>query len=112
MNEKFKEIFKKFGKRIVAIGVGITAVICGIVIRERNNSYRKRAREIEGKLLVPHNDIENQLKTELKKQSESYKKLEREKVKTNVVVGVACFIVGAVAGGVAYGVYVYPWLSK
>lgn len=48
MNEKLKEIFKKFGKRIVAIGVGITAVICGIVIRERNNSYRKRAREIEG----------------------------------------------------------------
>lgn len=28
------------------------------------------------------------------------------------VVGVACFIVGAVAGGVAYGVYVYPWLSS
>lgn len=48
MNEKFKEIFKKFGKRIAAIGVGIAAVICGIVIRERNNSYRKRAREIEG----------------------------------------------------------------
>lgn len=47
MNEKFKEIFKKFGSHIVAIGVGITAVICGIVIRERNNSYRKRAREIE-----------------------------------------------------------------
>ena len=48
MNEKFKEIFKKFGKRIAAIGIGITAVICGIVIRERNNSYRKRSREIEG----------------------------------------------------------------
>lgn len=47
MNEKFKEIFKKFGKRIVAIGIGIAAVICGIVIRERNSSYRKRAREIE-----------------------------------------------------------------
>lgn len=47
MNEKFKEIFKKFGKRIVAIGIGITAVVCGIVIRERNNSYRKRSREIE-----------------------------------------------------------------
>lgn len=47
MNEKFKEIFKKFGKHIAAIGVGIVAVICGIVIRERNNSYRKRAREIE-----------------------------------------------------------------
>lgn len=32
-------------------------------------------------------------------------------IKSNVVVGVTCFIVGAVAGGVAYGVYVYPWLS-
>lgn len=48
MNEKLKEIFKKFGKRIVAIGIGIAAVICGIVIRERNSSYRKRSREIEG----------------------------------------------------------------
>lgn len=47
MNEKFKEIFKKFGKRIAAIGVGIVAVVCGIIIRERNNSYRKRSREIE-----------------------------------------------------------------
>ena len=47
MNEKFKEIFQKFGKRIAAIGVGIAAVICGIIIRERNSSYRKRAREIE-----------------------------------------------------------------
>lgn len=43
-----KETFKKFGKRIAAIGVGITAVICGIIIRERNSTYRKRAREIEG----------------------------------------------------------------
>ena len=43
MNEKIK----RFGKRIVAIIAGIAAVICGIVIRERNNSYRKRAREIE-----------------------------------------------------------------
>lgn len=48
MNEKFKEVFKKFGKRICVIGAGIVAVICGFVIRERNNSYRKRAREIEG----------------------------------------------------------------
>ena len=47
MNEKFKEIFKKFGKRIVAIGIGIAAVVCGFIIRERNSSYRKRSREIE-----------------------------------------------------------------
>lgn len=42
-----KEVLKKFGKRIVAIGVGITAVICGILIREGNSSYRKRSRDIE-----------------------------------------------------------------
>lgn len=48
VKETFQEIFKKFGKRIAAIGVGIAAVICGIIIRERNSSYRKRAREIEG----------------------------------------------------------------
>ena len=48
MNEKFKETFKKFGRHIVAAGIGIAAVVCGIVIRERNNSYRKRSREIEG----------------------------------------------------------------
>lgn len=47
MNEKIKEVFQKFGKRIAAIGVGIAAVICGIIIRERNSEDRKRAREIE-----------------------------------------------------------------
>lgn len=44
MNEKLKKIYRRI---TTAIGVGITAVICGIVIRERNSSYRKRAREIE-----------------------------------------------------------------
>ena len=43
MNEKIK----KFGKRI-AIGItGIAAFVLGIIIREGNSSYRKRAREIE-----------------------------------------------------------------
>ena len=47
MNEKFKEILKKFSKHITAIGLGIAAVVCGFVIRERNSTYRKRSREIE-----------------------------------------------------------------
>ena len=47
MNAKIKEVFQKFGKRIAAIGVGVVAVICGIIIRERNSEDRKRAREIE-----------------------------------------------------------------
>lgn len=42
-----KESIKKFGKRIAAIGVGIAAVVLGIIIRERNSSYRKRSRDIE-----------------------------------------------------------------
>lgn len=42
-----KETLKNFGKRIAAIGVGIAAVICGIIIRERNSPYRKRSRAIE-----------------------------------------------------------------
>lgn len=47
MNEKIKEVFQKFGKRI-AIGIaGVVAVICGIIIRERSDPYRKRARDIE-----------------------------------------------------------------
>lgn len=42
-----KENIKKFGKRIAAIGVGLAAVILGIIIRERNSPYRKRANAIE-----------------------------------------------------------------
>ena len=42
-----KETLKKFGKRIAAIGVGIAAVVLGIIIRERSDPYRKRARDIE-----------------------------------------------------------------
>lgn len=42
-----KETIKKFDKRIAAIGVGIAAVVLGIIIRERSDPYRKRARDIE-----------------------------------------------------------------
>ena len=62
--------------------------------------------------LIQQKTVINQLKTELKKQSESYRKLEIEKTKSNIIVGVTCFVIGAIAGGVAYGVYVYPWLSN
>lgn len=47
MNEKFKEIFKKFGWRIASGVTCVAAVILSVLIRERNNSYRKRSREIE-----------------------------------------------------------------
>lgn len=42
-----KETLKKFGKRIAAIGVGVAAVVLGVIIRERSDPYRKRARDIE-----------------------------------------------------------------
>lgn len=41
------ETFKKFGKRVGGIAIGIAAVLCGIFIRERNSSYRKRARGLK-----------------------------------------------------------------
>lgn len=83
-----------------------------VSLSEKETIRIENALEKSKESLIQQEIVINQLKTELKKQSESYKKLEREKVKTNVVVGVACFVVGAVAGGVAYGVYVYPWLSR
>lgn len=48
MNEKLKETFKKFGWRIASGVTCVAAVILSVIIRERNSSYRKRAREIEG----------------------------------------------------------------
>lgn len=58
--------------------------------------------------LIQQEIVINQLKKELKTQSESYRKLEREKIKSNIIVGVTCFVIGGIAGGVAYGVYVCP----
>lgn len=43
-----KENIKKFGWSIVAGITCVAAVIGSILIRERNSSYRKRARDIEG----------------------------------------------------------------
>lgn len=43
-----KETFKKFGWNIIAGITCVTAVVLSYIVRERNSSYRKRAREIEG----------------------------------------------------------------
>ena len=83
-----------------------------VSLSEKETFRIENALETSKESLIQQKIVIEQLSTELKKQSESYKKLERDKLKSNVVVGVACFVVGAVAGGVAYGVYVYPWLSK
>ena len=42
-----KEIFKKFGWNIVAGITCVAAIIGSYIIRERNDPYRKRTREIE-----------------------------------------------------------------
>lgn len=43
-----KETIKKFGWRIAASITCVAACALSVIIRERNSSYRKRAREIEG----------------------------------------------------------------
>lgn len=42
-----KETIKKFGWRIAAGITCVAACVLSVIIRERNNSYRKRARAIE-----------------------------------------------------------------
>lgn len=42
-----KETFKKLGWRIAAGVTCVTACVLSVIIRERNSSYRKRARGIE-----------------------------------------------------------------
>lgn len=43
MNEKLRKICCRVG----SIAIGLAAIIGSYIIRERNSSYRKRAREIE-----------------------------------------------------------------
>lgn len=86
--------------------------VYSVSLSEKETARIENALEKSKESLIQQKIVIEQLSTELKKQSESYRKLEIDKMKSNVVVGVTCFIVGAVAGGVAYGVYVYPWLSS
>ena len=106
---------KRYLKSLVSILLLLVLVSqqsFAVSLSEKETVRIENALEKSKESLIQQKIVIEQLSTELKKQSESYKKLERDKVKSNIVVGVACFIVGAVAGGVAYGVYVYPWLSN
>lgn len=106
---------KKYLKSLVIVLLLLVLVSrqsFAVSLSEKETIRIENALETSKESLIQQKIVIDQLSTELKKQSESYKKLERDKIKSNVVVGVACFIVGAVAGGVAYGVYVYPWLSS
>ena len=106
---------KRYLKSLVSILLLLVLVSqqsFAVSLSEKETIRIENALEKSKESLIQQKIVIEQLSTELKKQSESYKKLERDKWKSNVVVGVTCFVIGAVAGGVAYGVYVYPWLSK
>ena len=90
----------------------VSQPVYSVTLSEKETVKIENVLEKSKASLIQQETVIEQLSTELKKQSESYRKLERDKIKSNVAVGVACFIVGAVAGGVAYGVYVYPWLNS
>lgn len=108
-------MLKKISRSLVGILLLASLVsqpLYSVTLSEKETVRIENALEQSKTSLIQQKIVIEQLSTELKKQSESYRKLERDKIKSNVAVGVACFIVGAVAGGVAYGVYVYPWLSS
>ena len=108
-------MLKKYVRNLVGILLLVLLVsqpLSAVTLSEKETVRIENALEKSKESLIQQKIVIEQLSTELKKQSESYRKLERDKIKSNVVVGVACFVVGAVAGGVAYGVYVYPWLSS
>lgn len=86
--------------------------VYSVSLSEKETVKIENALEKSKNSLIQQETVINQLKKELKTQSESYRKLEISKIKSNIAVGVTCFVIGAVAGGVAYGVYVYPWLSN
>lgn len=112
-------MLKKYVRNLVGILLLVLLVsqpLSAVTLSEKETVRIENALEKSKESLIQQKIVIEQLSTELKKQSESYRKLERklerDKIKSNVIVGVTCFIFGAVAGGVAYGVYVYPWLSS
>ena len=108
-------MLKKISRSLLGILLLVLLVsqpLSAVTLSEKETVRIENALEKSKESLIQQKIVIEQLSTELKKQSESYRKLERDKVKSNVVVGVTCFVIGGIAGGVAYGVYVYPWLSK
>ena len=108
-------MLKKYVRNLVGILLLASLALqplSAVTLSEKETVRIENALEKSKESLIQQKTVIEQLSTELKKQSESYRKLERDKIKSNIIVGVSCFIVGAVAGGVAYGVYVYPWLSS
>ena len=90
----------------------VSQPLYSVTLSEKETVRIENALEKSKESLIQQKIVIEQLSTELKKQSESYRKLERDKIKSNIIVGVTCFVIGGVVGGIAYGVYVYPWLSS
>ena len=86
--------------------------LSAVTLSEKETTRIENALEKSKTSLIQQKMTIEKLSEELKKQSESYRKLERDKIKSNIIVGATCFVIGGVVGGVAYGVYVHPWLSK
>lgn len=105
---------RNLGKYVAVLAVLLLVLqpLSAVTLSEKETVRIENALEKSKTSLIQQKIVIEQLSTELKKQSESYRKLERDKIKSNIITGVTCFIFGAVAGGVAYGVYVYPWLSS
>lgn len=108
-------MLKKYVRNLVGILLLASLALqplSAVTLSEKEATRIENALEKSKTSLILQETTIEQLSTELKKQSESYRKLERDKIKSNIIVGVTCFIVGGIAGGVAYGVYVHPWLSS
>ena len=108
-------MLKKYVRSLVGILLLVLLVsqpLSAVTLSEKETVSIENALEKSKTSLIQQKIVIEQLSTELKKQSESYRKLERDKIKSNIIVGATCFVIGGVVGGIAYGVYVYPWLSK
>lgn len=108
-------MLKKYVRSLVGILLLVLLVsqpLYSVTLSEKETVRIENALEKSKTSLILQETTINQLKTELKKQSESYRKLERDKIRSNITVGITCFVIGGVVGGIAYGVYVHPWLSS
>ena len=108
-------MLKKHLRRLVGallLALLVLQPVYSVSLSEKETVKIENALEKSKTSLIQQEIVIEQLSTELKKQSESYRKLERDKIKSNIIVGVTCFVIGGIAGGVAYGIYVCPLLSN
>ena len=108
-------MLKKISRSLVGIlllASLVSSPLSAVTLSEKETVRIENALEKSKASLIQQKIVIEQLSTELKKQSESYRKLERDKIRSNIAVGITCFVIGGVVGGVAYGAYVHPWLSE